>query len=422
LLLSEYYVENNVAHITITFDQEEVNKAFNSAYKILLQKMNIPGFRKGFAPYELFKNFVNMERFEEEVSNSLINDGVKYLFEIKKDENYIDFPKIDSLDKPIENEQYTVKMSSEIFPTVEIPEINKLKIDVPLKTNVESIESEKIKSILDANATYLDKEENIKLEDYAIVEHSITSANGTKGKSNTSMVELGKELIFPDTDKVIMSMKKGEEKSIESNLNETDKFTLNLKLIGFKEKILPTLTQELLDNLNVKKDLSEFKNDLNKDAIEEYDRQKKDNGINAIINYLLTTIKIENIPPQLLDSYIDTEINYLSDELKKSGIGYDDFLKRTNKTAESIRKEFTPKAETKLKFDLILKELINKNPELNPDENEVKEKTKEIMGKLKSRKDVDEVESYISNSLAKEKAIEFLLTKFELNYIKEENK
>jgi len=206
------------------------------------------------------------------------------------------------------------------------------------------------------------------------------------------------------------------------DLKNDEKVMLNLKIIGFKEKILPVLSQELLDNLNVKKDLLQFTNDIKNDASIELEKQKKEAGINAIINNILEKSKIDNIPPGLLESYIDSEMDYFERELNKSGITYDDFLKRTNSTAESIKKEFTPKAELKLKFDLILREIIGKNPDINPQESEVKSKTEQIMGKIKNRDNDEEVEKYIRHNLAKEKAIEFLQSKFILNYIKEENK
>ena len=420
--LSEYFVENNIANITVSYSADEVNSSFNMAFKNLIQKINIPGFRKGFAPYEMFKNFVNKERFEEEAINNLLSDGVKYLFEIKKDVDFIDFPKIDNIDKPVENQEFLIKLKAEIYPAIELPDLNGSKIDVPFDLSVDLIENEKINSILEANATYIDKEEDVKLGDYCIVEHSIASKSGAKGKSETSMVELGKEQIYPDTDKIIMSMKKGEEKTIELDLKNDEKVMLNLKIIGFKEKILPVLSQELLDNLNVKKDLLQFTNDIKNDASIELEKQKKEAGINAIINNILEKSKIDNIPPGLLESYIDSEMDYFERELNKSGITYDDFLKRTNSTVESIKKEFTPKAELKLKFDLILREIIGKNPDINPQESEVKSKTEQIMGKIKNRDNDEEVEKYIRHNLAKEKAIEFLQSKFILNYIKEENK
>lgn len=421
--LTEYYIEKNVVHAKIVFNSEEVNNAFNLAYNELSSTINVPGFRKGHVPYNIFKNFVNKNKFEERILSKMIEDGVKLFLEEKKELDLIDLPKISKTEEElIEGKPYSIELIASIYPKVILPDVNGKELEVKFRKDKESILKDKIDSLLEANATFTEKEDIPSMGDWAVVEHYIEGASGEKGEINTSFVELGKEQIFPDTDKELINMKRGEEKVIERELSDGSKVLIHVKLLGFKQKVLPTFSEEFLKSINYEGDINKFIEEKSKEALEEEDKEKRAVQINTMFNYLIENSKIEDIPDDLLNSYIDDEVYFFEDEIKKSNLTLEEFLVRTNQTIDSLRENFKPKALLRSKIDLILKEVISKNPQCIPDDKEVETKVSEIMGKYKDREmNEKDIKNYVKNSIARERAIDYLNSNFIFKYIKEES-
>lgn len=422
--ITEYYIEKNVVNAKINFNATEVDNAFKEAYNKLLPTINVPGFRKGHVPYDIFKSFINKEKFENEVISTLIEDGLKLFFDEKKDLDFIDLPSVsETEEKLFEGKPYSLKITGSLFPEVVLPSIEGVELEVKLNKDKESIVNDKINALLEANATFVDKEGTPLIGDWAVVEYYVESASGEKGKTDTIIVELGKEQFFPDTDKELMNMKNGEEKVIERQLSDGTNVLIHTKMLGFKQKVLPTFSEEFLKSINYEGDMAQFLEEKNKEASEEEENEKKNAQLNSVFTYLSENSKIEDIPEDLINSYIDDEIKSFEDEINKSNLTMDEFLKQTNQTVDSLKENFRPRALVQVKIDLILRELINKNPQFVPDDKDVEAKASEIMGKYKDRDmNIKNVKNYVRNSIAREKAVEYLLSNFKFKYVKGENK
>jgi trigger factor len=304
-----------------------------------------------------------------------------------------------------------------------LPPIEGVEIEVKLNKDKESILNDKINALLEANATFIDKEGVPSIGDFAVVEYFIENDSGEKGKTDTIIIELGKEQFFPDTDKELMDMKTGEEKVIERQLSDGTNVLIHTKMLGFKQKVLPTFSEEFLKSINYEEDMAKFLDEKNKEAIEEEEKEKKNAQINSIFKYLTENSKIEDIPEVLINSYIDNEIMTFENEINKSNLTMEEFLKQTNQTIDSLRENFKPRALLQVKINLILRELISNNPQFVPDDKEVEAKISEIMGKYNERDlNMKDVRNYIRNTIARERATDYLISNLKFKYIKEENK
>jgi trigger factor len=421
LKLKEFYIEKNVMHATIAFEAEETNNSFKWAYTELLSSVNVPGFRKGHIPYEVFKSFVDKDRFLSKTITKLYSEALKLLMETKENLNFIDLPRAENPDTPTEGKPYEIKLISEIYPNVSLPEIEEKELEININRDKESILKDKINALLEANATFIEKEGAPEIGDYAVVIHYIEGEGKASGKKETSLIELGKDEIFPGIDKELLNMKEGEEKTIKRKLEDGNEISIHLKIISFKKKVLPILTEDFIKSIGYEGTLEKFIEEKNKEALEEEKKEEKNIQINALFNYLIENSKIEDIPERLIDSYVDEEIESFKNEISESGLTMDEFLEKTNRTPSSLREDFKPKAITKVKVDLILREVIGKEPQLNPDEKEINEKVLEIMGKYKNRdSDKEKIKNWMKNEIAKQKAIDFLLSKVKFKFVKEE--
>ncbi len=161
----EYYIEKNVVHAKINFNAIEVDNAFKYAFGKLSQNVNVPGFRKGHVPYEVFKGYVDKDKFEEMVLSKLVEDAYNLIIKDKKDLDFINLPNVTEIkEMPYEGKPYTLEITGSIFPKVDLPPIEGVEIEVKLNKDKESILNDKINALLEANATLLIKKEFRQLE------------------------------------------------------------------------------------------------------------------------------------------------------------------------------------------------------------------------------------------------------------------
>lgn len=417
----EFYIEKNVMHATIAFNEDEVNDIFKWAYNELLYSLSVPGFRRGHIPYEIFKNYVDKDKFINKILTKIYSDALNLLSEKKEKLNLIDLPRVEKVDNPVEGKPYELKLIAEIYPKVSLPDFEEKELEINVGKDKETIVKEKINAILNANSTLVEKDGSPEIGDYAVIEYYPEGKDGAIGRKETSLIELGKEEFFPEIDKELLNMKEGEEKIIIRKLDDGSDLPIHIKIISFKKKILPDLTDEFIKSIGYNDSLEQFIEEKNKEALDEIEKEKKDEELNSLINYLVENSEIDDIPERLIDTYIDEEVDSFEQNLLESALSMDEFLEKTKKNLSSLRDDFKPKALKRAQLELILREVIIKEPKLsNIDEEEINKKVSEIMGKYKDRElDEEKIKDWMRNEIAKQKALDFLLNKVKFKFNKE---
>ncbi|HLB28359.1 MAG TPA: trigger factor family protein, partial [Dehalococcoidales bacterium] len=67
-------VENHQAYLTIEIEPAEMEKSLEGAYRRMVQKARIPGFRKGKAPRAIFERYVGKDSLFEDAIDHLVPD------------------------------------------------------------------------------------------------------------------------------------------------------------------------------------------------------------------------------------------------------------------------------------------------------------------------------------------------------------
>lgn len=119
---------------------------------------------------------------------------------------------------------------------------------------------------------------------------------------------------------------------------------------------LPELNDEFARSLGAFKDLEDLKAQIRKGIGEEKARQGKDARRGKIIEALLEKTKVE-MPKLFVESELEKILAQMREDIGRMGMGYDDYLKRVNKTEADIRNEFRGQAEKRAKLQLLLNTL-----------------------------------------------------------------
>ena len=110
----------------------------------------------------------------------------------------------------------------------------------------------------------------------------------------------------------------------------------------------------------------------------------------------------------LIDSELNQMFAQMNEDLERSNLKMDDYLKHIKKTKEDLSAEWTPAAEKRAKLQLVLNEIAKKE-EVKPDQAQLDAQVKQLTDQYKDA-DKHRVEIYVSSVMTNEAVMKTLET------------
>ncbi|MBQ6992391.1 MAG: trigger factor [Clostridia bacterium] len=411
---------NNEVKLEFTVEAAKFDEAIKTVYNKNAKYFNIPGFRKGKAPYQMVEKTYGVEIFYEDAFNEIAGE----IYENGIKENNIDVvsnPKIDIVQIG-KGQDLIFTAVVETKPEVKLGKYKGIEIEkVEYNVSDEDIEHE-LGHMAEKNARL------VSIEDRPVESGDITVIDfegfvGDKafegGKAENHELTIGSNTFIPGFEDQIIGMKIDEEREINVKFPE-QYFSAELagkdamfkvKLHEIKRKEMPEINDELAKDISEFDTLAELKNSI-KEKQEKSNEMKakyeiEENAIKAVCE----TAKVE-IPAGMVELEIDNMQKDIEQRLSYQGMRFDDYLKMINKTTEEFRSEYKEQAERQIKSRLVL-EAIAVDAKLEATDEEITSKIKEMAESY--GKNVDEVKDnphlveYVKNNLKTEKTIQYIV-------------
>ncbi len=378
--------------------KEEIEQAKRSAYKKLAGRVNVPGFRKGKAPYEIGARFVGEGRLLEEALDELMQKDLdEFLAKEKIDPITRPDVKLDKLD---ENEvvlTFTVEFLPDV--DVEIPE----KIDVVLDLNdVDKEVEKKLKDLQDTFTEVKEVDRAVKEGDLVDVQYKINEVKDADWKDVT--LEVGKKQFVGDFDEQIVGKKAGDTFEVKS-----DNMTVQVKVVAVKEKKVPEIDDELAKDAGFD-NLEEMKKSIMEEALKNKETQLEESKGSEALGILADKLDVE-LPEKLVKEETESRFKDLENQYLKHGIKLTDAFKDAPDKLEELKEGIKKSVIKDIKKDLIIRAIIKKE-DIKVTDDEIKAEfdrfVKEQNITSKNIKLSEDVKSIIEDQLLRNKAISFL--------------
>ena len=413
--------KTNEVKLEFTIEAEKFQEAIQTVFKKNAKYFNIPGFRKGKAPFKMVEKMYGIQIFYEDAFNEIA--GKAYEEGIKEQKiEVVSKPEIDIVQ--IENGKeliFTAVVATK--PEVKLGKYKGIELKkVEYNVSEEDIEHE-LGHMAERNARL------VVVEDRAVEDGDLTVidfegfVDGVAfegGKAENHELTIGSKTFIPGFEDQVIGMKVGEEKDINvqfpkeyfsENLSGKDA-TFKVKLHEIKKKELPEINDDFA------KDFSEF------DTLEELkksikEKQEKANETKA--KYELEDAAIEkvcknaelDIPEGMIETEIDNIEQDFATRLSYQGMRLEQYLEMIGKTKDEFRKEYKDQAEKQIKSRLVL-EAISKDAEITVSEEEIAEKISEMAKNYgKSQEEVKDnlgLRKYVEEGLKSEKTINYIVS------------
>lgn len=378
--------DKNKVNYEVSFEKNEVENVYKRILNYFSNRIKIPGFRPGKAPLNLVKNFIEEETLMDELKKRLRDMAIEKIFSENKnlfpsiDVNFTDF----NLDSPF------FSLTTYIIPDVKDIEVESITEELK---DVKDEEIEKrIELLKEEMKEYIPKDGSIEKGDYVVLKYKFLDI-GEEEKEISIIVGENKNLL----ENFVLNMKIGENKEIEIENKK-----LMIQIIEIKKPKYPEIDENFFKEFEVS-NIDELREKVKKTIIKE---RFNDDFIESIINRKFLEINDFYVPKTYIEDETTHRIENLKEELIKSGITLEDFLKIRNKSFEELRKDFDKSSSDQIKLDIILS-LLSKDIEVNdedlknyfPDnyqyiiqDNEQKERAISYIKKLKFIKNkIDEI-------------------------------
>ena len=378
--------------------KEEIEDAKKKAYKRLIQKVNVAGFRKGKAPYEIGVPFVGEDRLLEEAVDALMQKDLDEFLN-KNEINPVVRPEA-KIEKVSEDKlvcTFTVEFLPEIV--VDVPE----KIEVQFKK--QGIEKEVENKISELQKTFTEitpVDRPIEKGDLTELEYKVDQVKNADWKNVT--VEVGKKQFVGSFDEEVIGKRKGDEFDVKS-----DNISVQVRILAVKEKNVPKIDNNLAKDADFE-NLDKMKKGIEDETLKNKKLQLEEEKGNEALNILADKINIE-LPEKLIDEETEGRIKDAKNQYLKHGIKLEDLLKSENKKIEEFKEEVKKGVTLDIKKDLIIMSIIKQN-KLKVGEDEIRKEFDKFLSdqniESKKAKLTDKVKNILEDQLLRNKAVSFL--------------
>ncbi|GEK30855.1 trigger factor [Kurthia zopfii] len=355
--------EGNNGLLTVELPAETVNAALDQAFKKVVKEINVPGFRKGKMPRQMFEQRFGAESLYQDALEILINENYPKAI-VEANVEPVDQPEID-FEKIEKNAPFTFTAKLVLRPEVQLGEYKGLEVT---KQPTEVTEEE-ITAAIEAQqarlAELVIKEDGaIENGDTAVIDFE-GFANGEAfegGKGDNYALEIGSGSFIPGFEEQLVGAKAGESKEVEITFPEEyhaaelagKPATFKVTIHEVKAKELPELNDELATEIDPEvKSLDELRTKLTEQA-----KAEKVQVAESTLRDELVEKAAANATIDIPNGMIETEINRMMQEfeqrLQQQGMNLELYFQFSGQDEAALREQMTADAESRVRVSLVL--------------------------------------------------------------------
>ena len=415
-------LEKNTAKLTIEVPAEKFEEAVQHSYNKNKGKFNIPGFRKGKAPFNMIKKMYGVGVFYEDAVDEVID--ASYPDAAKESGLEIVSRPAVSIEQIEEGKSFIYTATVAVKPEVTLGqykgvEVQKTKSEV----TEEDIETE-IKRAREKNSRLITVEDRgIEDGDQVTIDFdgSVDGKRFEGGKAENYPLTIGSHTFIDNFEEQLIGKKTGEECEVnvtfpaeyhvEELKNKPAVFKVKVKEIQRKE--LPEANDDFASEVSDFDTMEEYKKDLAEKLHAEKVEAAKTADEDKVVDKVIENATME-IPDQMVEEQVNGMVNDYARRLESQGISFKQYVEITGMTAEKIGEQMKPQAIKRIKTRLVL-EAVVKAENIQADDAAVEEQFDKMAADFKMDKEQikgmfgEEQMAQLKEDLAVQKAIDFLV-------------
>lgn len=359
---------NAVAKVSVTIEPADVSQAVDRAFKTVVGRYNIPGFRRGKAPRKIFERYVGRGVLLQEAAQQLVDRNYLAALAAAKVEP-VGEPRINIVtldeDKPF---QFDIEVESK--PSIELGSLDDLLTE-PLE--VREATDEDLKNELETVAKSQAQLVPVENEPVSMGDHVVLNLKGYLAdneeegdaeepfvEDDNYAVEIGSGMAVEGLETQLIGLKLGEPQTIQLTYPE-DHPDVALKgkdvrfevaIIDIKRPDTPPIDDDLAATLGYENE-QELRETVTNRLRDRLAQEAKSDRLTKILGKLKERVSVD-LPAALVEQAIHNQMHELDNMLRRMGADLDEYIDSRQISLEELKAEMRPQAEARVKEELLL--------------------------------------------------------------------
>ena len=358
--------DKNAVKFTMEFTAEEFEQAQIQVYQQAKNQFEIPGFRKGKAPRSIIEKHYGEGVFFEDAIDALFRQSYGTAL-ADLDLEVIDSPAAE-FSKIAKGEGFTVTITVECFPIVEVKDYKGVEIEnVEQEVKEADVETE-LKAVQKRNASMILVERPAQEGDTVLFDYAgfVGDEQFEGGTAERQELVLGSGMFIPGFEEQLVGATPGEKRDVKVTFPEEyhaeelagKEAVFHCLVHEIKEEQLPELDDEFAKDVSEYDTLEELKQ-ANRERLESYAKMSAENQMkDAAIAKVVDANEVD-VPAAMVEDEINRMIGELNQQLRYQGLTIEQYIQFTGKSMAEFREEVRPEAEKAVKTRIILMGVVD---------------------------------------------------------------
>jgi trigger factor len=355
--------EGNEGVLSVTVPAEKLDKALDQAFKKVVKQINVPGFRKGKVPRQIFEQRFGVEALYQDAADILLPEAYGEAIDetgIKP----VDQPEID-VQQIEKGKDFKFDATVVVEPEVQLGDYKGLEIE---KQNAE-LTDEEVQESIDHQLGHL--AEMVVKEDGAIEDGDTVNidfdgyVDGEQfegGQAEGYDLEIGSGMFIPGFEEQLIGAKTGEEKDVTVTFPEEyhaeelagKEATFKTKVNEVKAKEVPELTDEIANELDSEANsVDEFKENTRQRLAEQKETDAENAQKEEAINKAANNATID-IPEAMVNTELDRMVQEFGQRMQQQGLNLETYFQISGQDESQLREQMKDDAQERVKTNLTL--------------------------------------------------------------------
>ncbi|MGM0880016.1 MAG: trigger factor [Bacillota bacterium] len=355
-------IDKNIVSIDVEVEAEQVAQALDQAFKKVVQKVNVPGFRKGKVPRGIFESRFGIESLYQDAIDILLPDAYS---DAVKENNLqpVDRPEID-VEQFAKGQTFKFKAKVIVKPEVTLGDYKGLEIEAVASEVTEEEIAAELERLQQRHAELSVIEEGAAQNgDITVIDFDgyVDGEQFEGGKSERYSLELGSGSFIPGFEEQVVGMQIGDYKDVEVTFPESyhaenlagKQAVFKVKLHEIKRKNLPALDDEFAKDVSEFDTIDEYKQDLSAKLKERKDKEAEQALETAVVEKATAAADVE-IPEPMIVTETDYMVKDFENRLRMQGMNMDLYFQFSGQNETVLREQMRSDAEKRVRNNLVL--------------------------------------------------------------------
>ncbi|CRK84329.1 trigger factor [Neobacillus massiliamazoniensis] len=364
-------LEGNRGVLTFEVSAEKVNEGLDSAFKKVVQKINVPGFRKGKMPRPMFEKRFGVESlyqdaldfiFPEAYFNAINEIGID---PIDQPEN-VDF----DLDQMGKNKEFTFKATVQVKPEVKLGEYKGLEVGEFDTTVTDEDVQKEIETLQNRHAELVVKEEGAAVIGDTVVidfEGFVDGEAFEGGKAENYSLELGSGSFIPGFEEQLVGLAAGESKDVEVSFPEEyhaaelagKPATFKVTVHEIKGKELPALDDEFAKDVDDEVESLDALKQKIRTRLEDSKKHEGEHHVrDTVVEKAAANVEVE-VPEVMVNNEVNRMLQEFEQRLQMQGMNLELYFQFSGQDENALREQMKEEAVNRVRVNLTLEAIAN---------------------------------------------------------------